>query len=355
MIAPPRCGIPAQRHWREGAALLSRYTLSPHSGRVRRQQQSNAESPWRSLNSDTAYDRSPMSTFENLRIFIAVVREGSFSAAARKMGAVPSAVMKKINRLEDEVGSALFVRSTRALQLTDAGERLYPRAVSLISEVADTFADLRQSRASMTGSLRIKCPTTLGIRFLSPIFTDFQIAHPKCRIELVLVDRSLNPAEEGFDIALGAMPASYPSVAEFPFAPYPRSMVAAPAYMAGAPALNEPRDLTDHSCLVFQTTGTVWSFLGPTGPVSVAVNARFSTNDSLTLIDASMRGLGISIVSSFLSRTHIERGELIHVLPEWKVPELWVKALVPEAKRSNPLIQAFLDWMRDAVDPAPWA
>lgn len=294
-----------------------------------------------------------MSTFENLRVFVNVVREGSFSAAARRIGAVPSVVMKRINRLEDEVGTPLFHRSTRKLQLTDTGEKLYPRAVALITELTDMFVDLRQSRTRMTGTIRVKCPTTLSICFMAPIFANFQLAYPDCKLELALIDRSVNPAEEGFDIALGAMPTSYSSVVEFPFAPYPRRMVASPAYLAKAPALNEPRDLADHSCLVFHTTGTLWAFSGPMGPATVAVNARFSTNDSLTLIDSSIRGLGVAVASSYLVQPHIERGELVHLLPEWNVPELWVKALVPEAKRNDPLVQAFLDWLRNALDPVP--
>jgi len=297
-----------------------------------------------------------MSTFENLRLFVAVVREGSFSAAARSVGAVPSVVMKRINRLEDEIGSPLFHRSTRQLRLTETGERLLPRAISLITDLADTFGDLRESRTRMTGSIRVKCPTTLGVRFLTPVFAGFLRAHPQCRLELVLLDRSVNPAEEGFDIALGAMPTSFSSVAEYPFAAYPRTVVASPIYLENGPPIENPRDFVNHSCLVFQTTGTLWSFTGPTGPVTVSVNARLSTNDSLTLIDCAVRGLGIAIASSYLVQPHIEAGELVEVLPEWKPPQLWVKALVPEAKRDNPLIQAFIAWLRDAVDPTPpWA
>lgn len=296
-----------------------------------------------------------MDTFENLRTFITVVKEGSFSAAARNLGAVPSVIMKRINRLEDEVGSPLFERSTRKLELTETGGRLLPRAISLVTEVNDTFSDLREARTRMKGSIRVKCPTTLGVRFLTPVFASFLDAHPQCRMELVLLDRSVNPAEEGFDIALGAMPTSFASVAEYPLAAYPRKMVASPQYLECHPVIRDPRDLERHSCLVFQTMGTLWSFTGASAPMTVSVNARLTSNDSLTLIDCATKGLGITIASSYLVQPDLDNGNLTELLPDWKPARLWVKGLVPESKRKNPLIQAFIEWLRDAMEPkAPW-
>lgn len=297
-----------------------------------------------------------LDTVDNLKTFIAVVRAGSFSAAAKQLDTVPSVITKKINRLEDQVGAPLFHRTTRKIILTEAGERLHPRAIGIVAEVAETFADLHRSRHKMTGTLRIKCPTTLCVHHLGSIITDFQIAHPACRVDLVLLDRTVNPVEEGFDIALGALPSSYSSVTDVPLAPYPRSIVASPDYLSQAAPLTHPSQLVHHACLTFHPTGSTWSFLSKGGPVSVDVGARFSVNDSQMLVHSAARGLGVAIVTNWITRPFIADGRLVKALPGWEVPDLWVKALIPDSKYEKPLVMAMMDWLKRAVTPvAPWA
>ena len=169
-------------------------------------------------------------------------------------------VVKRINRLEDQMRAQLFVRSTRKLSLTDIGERYFPRYQSLVGEVEDAINGAATSPDRIEGHLRIKCPTTLTILNFGEIINDFQIAHPGISVEIVLIDRSVNPVEEDFDIAIGAMPASYANVIDEPLSPYPRVLCAAPAYLAARGEPKHPIDLIGHDCLTFQTTGSTWSF-----------------------------------------------------------------------------------------------
>lgn len=296
-----------------------------------------------------------MDTIDNMRTFLAVVRAGSFSAAARNLDTVPSVISKKINRLEDQIGTPLFIRSTRKLQLTETGERVHPRFLSIVAEVSDTFADMRDAASPMEGTLRIKCPTTLCVLHFGRIITQFQAAHPKARIDLVLMDRSVNPLEEGFDIALGAIPSSYPNVEAIPLCPYPRLMIASQTYLARAPELTHPRHLLAHDCLTFHPTGSNWVFEGDQGPVSVEIHSRFSVNDSLVLVESVLADLGVAVVAEYLARPHIARGALEVVLPEYKVPDLWISAWVPATRTQDRLVMAMCDWLARAVHPlAPW-
>lgn len=296
-----------------------------------------------------------MDTIDNMRTFIAVVRAGSFSAAARNLDTVPSVISKKINRLEDQIGAPLFIRSTRKLQLTETGERVHPRFVSIVAEVSDTFADMRDAASPMDGTLRIKCPTTLCVLHFGRIITEFQAAHPQARIDLVLMDRSVNPVEEGFDIALGAIPSSYPNVEAIPLCPYPRRMVASPRYLARAGELSHPRHLLEHDCLTFHPTGSNWIFEGEQGPVSVEIHSRFSVNDSLVLVESALADLGIAVVAEYLARPHIESGALVDILPEYSVPDIWVSAWIPTMRAQDRLVMAMCDWIIQAVQPlAPW-
>ena len=296
-----------------------------------------------------------MDTIDNMRTFLAVVRAGSFSAAARNLDTVPSVISKKITRLEDQLGAPLFIRSTRKLQLTETGEQVHPRFLSIVADVSDTFADMRDAASPMQGTLRIKCPTTLCVLHFGRIISQFQAAHPQARIDLVLMDRSVNPLEEGFDIALGAIPSSYPNVEAMPLCPYPRITVASTGYLARAGVPMHPRDLLDHECLSFHPTGSNWVFEGAQGPVSVEVHSRFSVNDSLVLVDSALADLGVAVVAEYLARPHLKTGALQKVLPAYSVPDLWVSAWIPATRAQDRLVMAMCDWLKQAVQPvAPW-
>src|SRR5438477_764653 len=297
-----------------------------------------------------------MDTLLNIKAFLATARAGSFSAAARQLDVAPSVIIKRINRLEDQMRAPLFTRSTRKLTLTETGERYFPRYQTIVGEVEDAISGAASSPDRIEGHLRIKCPTTLTILNFGEIITDFQSAHPGISVEIVLIDRSVNPVEEDFDIAIGAMPASYANVIDEPLSPYPRVLCAAPSYLAVRGEPKHPIDLIGHDCLTFQTTGSTWSFEPPRGLINVDVHSRFSANDSQILQAAACRGLGVAMIARYIARPAIERGELTTLLPDFPVPELWLKALVPINKMKKTAVQAVLRFIKERMQPLPpWA
>jgi DNA-binding transcriptional LysR family regulator len=289
-----------------------------------------------------------MDTLLNIRAFLATARAGSFSAAARDLGVAPSVVIKRINRLEDQMRAKLFRRSTRRLVLTEAGERARPRYHAILAEIEDALSGA-DAAGEVEGHLRIKAPTTFGILHLGAILSDFQIAHPRVTVEIVLVDRSVNPVEEGFDVALGALPVSYAHVADVPLCPFPRLLCAAPEYLARRGEPQHPADLPDHDCLTYLATGTTWSFASPRGPVSVDVRPRFSANDSQVLLGAVKRGIGIAVLSRDVVAPALEDGSAVPLLAEYPVAPLWLKALVPEGRRNRAPVRALLAWLKDRL------
>ena len=296
-----------------------------------------------------------MDTLTNLKSFLTVVRTGSFSAASRSLNTVPSVITKRINQLEHQLKVTLFNRSTRKLELTEAGERYYPRLLSIVTEMDNALQDLATARSPLQERLRIKCPTTLTIQYFGDILTSFQKTHPGVSMELVLMDRSVNPIEEGFDIAIGALPSSYADVMDIPLCPMPRILIAAPDYLAHSEAPQHPRDLIEHDCLTFLATGTSWFFDGPSGTINVDVKPRVSVNDSLVLMNAVENGLGIAMVAKHIALPSVQSGKVVPVLEEFPVPDLWVKALVPQNRRSNPAVQEAINWLKQATQPtSPW-
>lgn len=292
---------------------------------------------------------------ENMRTFVAVVKAGSFSAAARSIDTVPSVVAKRIGQLEHSMKAPLFHRSTRKLELTTVGHRCHSRFLSIITEVDDAIKDTAQAGSRIEERLRIKCPTTLTIMHFGDLLTRFQAAHPRVKMELVLLDRSVNPIEEAFDVAIGALPTSFANVAEIPLCAMPRALVASPAYLekAGSPA--KPSELVDHDCLAFLAAGTNWQFYGERAMVTVDVTTNFTVNDSHVLLSAAEKGMGIAMLARHIAQPSIQAGRVVEVLTTYRVPDLWVKVLVPENRRRSPAIAALIDWMIDACQPlAPW-
>lgn len=290
----------------------------------------------------------------DIKAFLVTARTGSFSAAARELRLAPSVVTKRVGRLEHAVGCPLFVRSTRSLTLTPEAERLRPRLQVLVAELEETIAGAQTPPRALSGPLRIKSPTTVGTLFVGEMVARFQAANPGVTTDLVLLDRAVNPLEEGFDVALGAVPQSWPGVVETPLCAYPRLLVGAPAYLERAGRPGEPADLVRHDCLGFVPAGLSWPFESARGPVQVDVHSRFMVNDSRILIAAAEAGLGLTVVPEFLARPEIAAGRLVAVLPDFPITTYWFKAMVPGNKAQRPEIAALLAHLQDGFAPPPW-
>lgn len=283
-----------------------------------------------------------MDTLSNLKAFVAAAETGSFSAAARQAGLVPSVISKRIEQLEWRIRAPLFTRTTRKLTLTDVGERYLPVVRALVRQVDDALAGMAQASGELEGHIRIKIPTTLGVLNLSRLLNQFLVEQPMISMDIVLADRSVNPLEEGFDLAIGARPESYGQVQDHPLCPISRRLCAAPAYLQRRGTPQAPAELMDHDCLVFATSGTRWEFQGPQGLVGVDVRPKLKSNDGSALCQATLDGLGVSVLADYLVAPALARGELVELMPDHHLPDLWLKALVPANRIELPRIRSLL-------------
>lgn len=293
-----------------------------------------------------------MDTLHNIKAFLATARTGSFSEAARQTGVAPSVITKRIDQLEWAIKGKLFQRSTRKLSLTDLGERYHADLQRLVHELDHTLAGMARDEApsaELEGHLRIKLPTTLGTMHLTPLLSDYLAQHPRISLELVFADRSVNPAEEGLDIAIGATPETYGRVVDEPLCRLPRVLCAAPDYLArrGVPA--HPRELVDHDALVYVTSGAQWAFESPRGHINVQVRPRLTTNEGQSLLAATCAGNGVAVIARYVAQAALDDGRLVALLPDHHVPDVWLKALVPESRLSLPRVQALIRWFKHSL------
>ncbi len=284
-----------------------------------------------------------------------MARVGSFSAAARELRVAPSVVTKRITQLEGQLRTRLIARSTRGLALTSAGERLLPRFLKLVGELEELFVERTDDQGAIEGHLRIKGPTTITSLYLGALVSEFQVAHPHVTIEVVLMDRSVNPLEEGFDLVVAARPASYPNVVDVPLCAYPQVLCCSPEYLRERERPRHPGELIEHDCLTSVLFGTTWPFESPRGALSVDIRSRLHANDGRVLLEAARRGLGLAPLPAYLVADDLREGRLVQVLEDYPMAAPWLKALVPRMKADKPATRALIAFIKARMQPvAPW-
>lgn len=296
-----------------------------------------------------------MDTLANLKAFVATADAGSFSGAARQLGLVPSVISKRIDQLEWRIRAPLFIRSTRKLTLTDVGERYLRTVRDVVGQVDGALAGMARATGGLEGHIRVKVPTTLAVLYLSDILTGFLRGQPGISMEIVMADRSVNPVEEGFDIAVGARPELYGGVQDRPLCLLKRSLCAAPDYLARRGTPGHPRELLEHDCLVFTTSGSRWEFQSEQGLIGIEVRAKLQTNNGAAIRQAAIAGDGIAVMGDYLADEALRCGQLVKILEPFAIPAVWLKALVPLTRIELPRIRMLLDWLEQHLQPrAPW-
>ena len=295
-----------------------------------------------------------INTLTNIEAFIVVSRLRSFSAAARELGIAPSVVTKRITQLEEKMGGPLLIRSTRGLALTSSGERCLPRFMHLTGEIADLLDGAAPGAHGVEGQLRIKSPTTVTAVCIGALLSEFQVRHPAVSVDLVILDRSVNPLEEGFDLVVGARPVTYPNVIDIPLCPYPIVLCAAPQYLAQKGVPQHPSELGGYDCLTSALLGTTWLFEGSAGALSVEVHSRFHANDSRVLLEATRRSLGLAVLPRYLADPYLSTGELVATLMHYPIASFWLKALVPRIKMGKPAVRELVSFLKTRMHPSPW-
>ncbi len=289
----------------------------------------------------------------NISAFVRVARLGSFSAAARELRIAPSVVTKRISQLEKHLGMRLISRSTRGLTLTGDGERYLPRLARLMAEHEEIFNGAIAQHEKIEGRIQVATPPTITSMFIGTMLCEFQLKHPRVDMELVLMERSVNPLEEGFDLALGAMPISYPNVIDVPLCRYDLVTVCAPAYLSGREVPRHPTELVDHQCLTTALFRTSWGFTHARGSMNIEVHSRLQSSDSQMVRDAARMGMGIAILPRYLVNEDLRTGVLIPVLEEFPVAVYWLKVQVPRMKMNRPAVRALIEFLKQTMQPVP--
>lgn len=292
-----------------------------------------------------------MDWLENLRAVVLVAQHESFSTAARRHGVSPSVMIKRVNAAEWRLRATLFARTTRNVALTETGQRLLPRLQMLVHDLDELFASLRQEHPAAGGTLRICVATAFAAEGFNTLLSGFLSAHAGVRLEVVLLDRPVDPEAEGFDVAIDDTPAAWAHVVDIPLFARRFVLVATARYLQRHGTPSHPRDLRRHATLGLASLGSQWTFRGADRPVTIAVTPSLMTSDGVALVQAAIAGRGIALLPEALVSDALAQGTLQPVMNDFTPAQNWVTARVPEAKRLLPRVEIFLAWLqRDRVN-----
>ncbi len=250
---------------------------------------------------------------EHLAVYVDVVRAGSFSAASRRRAVTPSAVVRQIDALEQDLGVPLLVRSTRALSLTDAGRHLFERAQRLLDELADTHAEVAAFDSEVSGTLRIACFPTFGKRYVIPVLASLAQQYPSLHVELDLTERLADPVAERLDLVVRMGELSDSTLIATKLAPHDRILVASPAYLDqhGVP---ESEDALRHHRLLDKLHGNDllgWSSILGAPTAEACERVVFRSDDFEALNGAALAGMGVAFLPSWVSGPSVKAGDLV--------------------------------------------
>ncbi|MBI5938408.1 MAG: LysR family transcriptional regulator [Betaproteobacteria bacterium] len=299
-----------------------------------------------------------MRWFTEMAVFAKVVELGSFSRAASALNLTRSAVSKHVARLEDGLGVKLLHRSTRAMSLTDAGRAVHEQCAVLANAADQAVAAASRLVAEPRGTLRISVSTAFGSHHVAPLLPEFLARYPELEIDLVLVDRHVDLAEEGFDVVLRLTDSPQPTLAARKLADLRFVLCAAPSYLAAHGKLNRIGQLSAHAC-VRQRLGEevrAWRLQGPGGVVTpeISGNVLVSSGDAVRRL--LLAGAGLGILPSYLVGGDLRAGRLIQVLPRYKPLGSFnaLYALYLTTRQGNPKVRAFIDYMIEKIGTPPY-
>ncbi len=291
------------------------------------------------------------SKVNDILVFLSVVESGSFVAGGKAFGLSRSTAGKAIARLEDGYGARLLNRTTRALDLTEEGQRLYEHGLAIRAAIEDVDNSIAGNRGVPRGTLRVTAPDALGRRLLLPTVRRFLERWPETQIEMSFSDRVDNIIEKGFDLAIriGVRSPDQSFITRTLLVDV-ALLCAAPAYFSGSDRPLTAEQLGVHELLQFASRGDRqgWYLKEVDGSwARVQGRVRLRLDSAEALREAALAGLGIALLPRLLVSTDMADGRLEHVLPQVDFGTVPIIALYPHKRLLEPRVRRFIDMLND--------
>jgi len=287
-----------------------------------------------------------MIDFEGMRVFVAIADSGTLTGAAEKLGLTKSTVSRRLALYEHQMGSSLFMRSTRSVSLTDVGRRHYERVRELIHEAELAVAEIALSNTSPSGLIRVSASRLGGEKLLAPLIWRFMAKFPQVKVELVITDEVVDLIRDGVDFALRMGELQDSDLLVRRLGKGSQVIVASPKLIEKSGRPESIEQLKQLPALVMNPGKHIWRF---SSGDSVRVNWALSAGTIPLLLDACRQGMGAALLPLRSCEPYLDRGELEQLLPAQALPEVDISLVYPRLEHQSAAAKAFLAEVR-AID-----
>jgi DNA-binding transcriptional LysR family regulator len=284
-----------------------------------------------------------------LAVLVALVRAGSFTAAAETLGMTKAMVSQHVARLERELGVTLLLRSTRRMTLTEAGSAFHAACVRILAEAEAAIEQVGRGQEKPSGTLRLTATSDYGTPVVAPALAQFMRLHPQLQVDLVLTDHVSDLIAERFDLAIRMGRLRDSDLRSARLGAFRQLMVASPAYLTRHA---EPRTLSDLAAhdwvaLTLLSSPLRWTFHAPDGSRrTVRMRAVAQANNVAAAHALVLHGAGVSVLPDYLVTDDVREGRLVVLLAQYTLPECGIHAVYP-GRQAPAKVRAFIDYLRE--------
>jgi DNA-binding transcriptional LysR family regulator len=289
-----------------------------------------------------------MELLNDMALFVEVVKARSFRRAAETIGMPNSTLSRRISGLEKAIGLRLLHRTTRKIELTEAGQIYFERCKRIVDEARLAHEQLGEMLAQPSGVLRVSLPGDFAITFLAPQMAEFSRRDPGISFDFDLTPRRVDLVAEPFDVAIrmGELPDS--TLIARQLAQLPRHLYASPRYLELYGEPKEPGDLAQHECLLFREQANTWTLHRAAETVEAPIGGRFRLNSVGMIRRLATLDLGIAMLAEEIVAEDLAGGRLRRVLPEWQATPISVYA-VTETRLLPAKTQRFIEFLGECL------
>lgn len=284
---------------------------------------------------------------DDIRAFLRIAQDASFSKAAKHLDVPKATLSRRVAQLERDLGVQLLVRTTRSVQVTEAGRAFLPEAAAVLAALEDATAKVREAAGTPRGRLRITASVEFGVAVLSPLLAEFAGTQPEVDLEVELTSRKVDLVYEGFDLAVRVGPLPDSTLAARRLGTLRYGLYASPAWLAAHGRPRYAHELGEHPALQFVGAQAAprWTLWDGARTLEVPIRPRVRANNHWVLRDAAVAGLGIAFCAALVAEPEVAAGRLERLLPEWGAVEIPVHAVFPSQRFLAPKVRACIDFL----------
>ncbi|MBY7765332.1 LysR family transcriptional regulator [Vibrio fluvialis] len=292
----------------------------------------------------------------DLATFILVVNEGSFTAAAHKLGVTPSALSKLITRLELALSVKLFERTTRKLIITQAGQKVYDQCLVMVNAAQQAVELSGSDHTEPSGALTVAAPEAFLNSVLQPFVVPFLKKYPQIQLKLRAADGEIDLFKHNIDVAFKLTDKPDENLVLRELCKTNLVLCASPDYLEERGVPTHPTQLTEHDCLYLAETDKdhLWDFLKDDEFHTVSVSGRYAVNHSQMRLNGVKNGLGIGIFHDFVVQDALAEGKVVQLLKDWTIKSNYHGAIAMQYAQTKYMparLRVFIDYVMKHLNP----